>query len=261
MKMPRTHSTGVGTGAADRRPRQEGLLERPDSGEAGAASLSHYKVRAVGKLEGYRNDIQILRALAVLSVVIFHVDPTWLPGGYLGVDIFFVISGYVISSSILEGIDHGSFSFTSFYLKRARRILPALVVTVAFSLAVGALLFTPDDFGALGESAINSVVSVANILFWLQISYFDQDALTKPLLHMWSLSVEEQFYLIWPLLIVLFARLGHAALIGAVGVAGLLSLLGAELMQASDPSASFFLMPFRIFQFAAGCALDRKSVG
>jgi peptidoglycan/LPS O-acetylase OafA/YrhL len=159
----------------------------------------------------FRSDIQALRAVAVLVVLLFHVEFFATPAGFLGVDIFFVISGFVITSQIVRETEAGSFSFTQFYIRRSRRIFPAAVLTVAATVTIGALLLPINEFRSLGISALHSLLGMANLFFWRESGYFDTSAVTKPLLHMWSLSVEEQFYLAWPLLLVVAARTRRAS--------------------------------------------------
>ena len=139
----------------------------------------------------YRADIDGLRALAVLSVTIFHLRASWMPNGFLGVDIFFVLSGFLITTILYREITTDTFSFTRFYIRRIRRILPAFFVVVFVALGLGLLLFQYGDLYALKKSAIASVAFLANIEFARQGGYFDVSAEEKPLLHIWSLSVEE----------------------------------------------------------------------
>ena len=147
----------------------------------------------------YRHDIDGLRALAVLSVVLFHAFPEWIHGGFIGVDIFFVISGYLISSIIYKGLDDGSFSFGDFYIRRIKRIFPALIVVLVSCLAFGWFALLADEYQQLGKHIFGASTFTNNFMFWAENGYFDNDASTKPLLHLWSLSIEEQFYLLWPL--------------------------------------------------------------
>jgi peptidoglycan/LPS O-acetylase OafA/YrhL len=149
----------------------------------------------------YRADIDGLRAVAVLAVVGFHAFPAWVPGGFIGVDIFFVISGFLISTIIFGGLDRQTFSFATFYARRIRRIFPALLVVLAASFAVGWVMMLPIEYQQLGKHIAGGAGFVSNLVLWRESGYFDYAADTKPLLHLWSLGVEEQFYLIWPLLL------------------------------------------------------------
>ena len=142
----------------------------------------------------YRADIDGLRAVAIVPVVLYHSSIAPFGGGFVGVDVFFVISGYLITSFIVEQIDRGKFSLRNFYLRRIRRILPALFLMMTFCAAIGWLLFTPQDYKLLGQSIFATVLFSSNILFWRQSSYFDVPLEERPLLHTWSLGVEEQFY-------------------------------------------------------------------
>ncbi|WP_131781126.1 acyltransferase family protein [Legionella gresilensis] len=150
---------------------------------------------------GYRPDIDGLRAVAVLSVVAFHAFPNRLKGGFIGVDIFFVISGYLISTIIFQNLDRGTFSFKEFYIRRVKRIFPALILVLISCFVFGWLVLLPDETKQLGKHMIGSASFIQNIILWNEAGYFDNAAETKPLLHIWSLGVEEQFYFIWPLLI------------------------------------------------------------
>jgi peptidoglycan/LPS O-acetylase OafA/YrhL len=155
----------------------------------------------------YRPDIDGLRALAVLSVVIYHIAPSMLPGGFLGVDIFFVISGYLISLIVLREQMNGTFRFNDFYSRRILRLFPALVAVLMATIAFGALSLFADEYARLGSYASWAAVFLTNIQLMHEAGYFDVASNTKPLLHLWSLSVEEQFYLVWPALIILLGYL------------------------------------------------------
>ena len=149
----------------------------------------------------YRPDIDGLRALAVLSVVAYHAFPAEITGGFVGVDIFFVISGYLISKIIFSGLKNGDFSFADFYARRVKRIFPALILVLAASLGFGFFALLAEELRQLGKHIAASTVFASNFLLWKEVGYFDSRAELKPLLHLWSLGIEEQFYLIWPLLL------------------------------------------------------------
>lgn len=149
----------------------------------------------------YRPDIDGLRALAVLSVVAFHAFPTGLKGGFIGVDIFFVISGYLISTIIFQNLEKGTFSFTEFYIRRIKRIFPALILVLAASYAFGWFALFADEYKQLSKHIAAGASFISNIVLWDEAGYFDNATETKPLLHLWSLGVEEQFYLAWPVLL------------------------------------------------------------
>ena len=149
----------------------------------------------------YRSEIDGLRAFAVLSVVAFHAFPSWLKGGFIGVDIFFVISGFLITSHIFENLDKGQFSFTDFFSRRIRRIFPALILVMASSLAFGWLALLADEFAQLGKHVASGAAFITNFILVDESGYFDNAAETKPMLHLWSLAVEEQFYIVWPLVL------------------------------------------------------------
>src|SRR4051794_14346546 len=169
--------------------------------------------------EAYRRDIDGLRAFAVLAVVTFHAFPWLMPGGFVGVDVFFVISGYLISGLISQRLAEGRFTFTDFYARRIKRIFPALIVVLVACYAFGWLTLLPVEFAALGKHIAAGMGFVSNFALWREAGYFDASAATKPLLHLWSLGIEEQFYLVWPLAPVAFAKWRRSALplIVAVG--------------------------------------------
>ncbi|SDF93052.1 MULTISPECIES: acyltransferase family protein [unclassified Duganella] len=154
----------------------------------------------------YRADIDGLRAIAVLSVVVFHAFPTLLPGGFIGVDIFFVISGYLIGSILLKGMATQQFSFADFYARRVRRIFPALALVLTSCAVLGWFGLFPDEYQQLGKHMFAGASFVSNFFLWGEVGYFDTAADTKPLLHLWSLAVEEQFYIVWPPLLLLAFR-------------------------------------------------------
>ncbi|MBP1296610.1 acyltransferase family protein [Bradyrhizobium elkanii] len=203
----------------------------------------------------YRADIDGLRAIAVLSVMAFHFGGL-LPGGFTGVDVFFVISGYLITSQLAQEIHEGTFGLLGFYYRRIRRIVPALVVMLAVTLAAGKFLLMPGDYMALGASAAAAAFGASNFFFLTHTDYFAQAADLMPLLHTWSLAVEEQFYLVWPLLLLLLVagrkRLDVAAAIGALVIIG----FGASLVwMDSDPKAAFFMAVPRAWELAIGALL------
>jgi peptidoglycan/LPS O-acetylase OafA/YrhL len=154
----------------------------------------------------YRPDIDGLRALAVIPVVLFHVFPELITGGYVGVDIFFVISGYLISLIILKNFNSNTFSFVDFYVRRIRRIFPTLTTVLVFSLVFGWFALLPDEYAQLGKHVAGSSVFISNFVLLSESGYFDSASISKPLLHLWSLAVEEQFYIVWPLLLVFFRK-------------------------------------------------------
>lgn len=203
----------------------------------------------------YRPEIDGLRALAALSVVIFHVNKDLLPGGFLGVDIFFVISGFLISSIIMRQAEAGTWSFKSFYIKRLKRLAPAMLVVCLLTPIFALAILGPTQLIATAKSAFYSVLYVSNFQYWIESGYFDNGAIYKPLLHTWSLSVEEQFYLIWPALILIGLKFSKRALPILFALLFLASLAGSYFYENKDSAAIFFLMPFRIYEFAIGALL------
>lgn len=199
----------------------------------------------------FRPDIEGLRCIAVLAVLLFHLDPHWLPGGFQGVDMFFVISGYLITRLIRD--QQPDFSFSRFYLRRFWRLFPALGATIGASVIVAYAVLSPPDYEALAGSALAAVFGVSNFYFLGHLDYFNGDTLVYPLLHTWSLGVEEQFYLLWPLLVVVACRANRlAAVIPWLFVGTFFFNL---LLAGIDPQFAFYMMPFRIFEFAAGASV------
>ena len=208
----------------------------------------------------YRPEIDGLRAVAVVSVVLYHINEAWLPGGYVGVDIFFVISGFLITSIIWRQMEGGTFSLADFYLRRIRRIIPVMLVVVATTVVAGAFLLLPEALGRLSLSAIFSVASAANIYFWryLDDGYFAESNDQEPLLHLWSLGVEEQFYLVWPLLLLLVGLLGKHRLAVAIAGAALIAVASFALAEATNeayPKFSYFMLPARAGELMIGALL------
>jgi peptidoglycan/LPS O-acetylase OafA/YrhL len=207
----------------------------------------------------YRPDIDGLRALAVFLVLFDHLRVSRFSGGYVGVDVFFVISGFLITRLIVQEVREGrGFSFSRFYARRLRRILPALLATCIVSAVFAFLLLSPEDLAAFGGSLWTSVLSMSNVFFCFNTGYFAAEAQTRPLLHLWSLGVEEQFYALWPLLLVLLMKRGERVTVWSLVGAGVVSVLLAQwfllnrswFADANDPA--FYLTPFRVFEFAMG---------
>jgi len=223
----------------------------------------------------YRPDIDGLRAIAVGSVLLYHLQESLMPGGFVGVDIFFVISGYLITKLIYKELSEtGEFAYKHFYVRRVRRLFPALFFTLLFCILLAYFLLSPAHLIEFGQSLIAAIFSVSNFFFWSISGYFDSDSSIKPLLHTWSLSVEEQFYLIWPaVLVALFSLKNHRAIPVFIVVVGGVSLLinvlffsqqlaisswfsTAEVQSVLDiPSTVFYWLPFRVFEFSIGAIL------
>lgn len=212
---------------------------------------------------GYRTDIDGMRALAVLGVVLFHAHVPGFDGGYVGVDIFFVISGYLITSILLRELDSGQFSIGRFYLRRIRRILPALVVVLIATSIASMMFLAPDKLAEFGRSVIATSLFYSNIFFSFYTGYFDGRAITRPLLHTWSLGVEEQFYIIWPVFLYVAYRavIGKGRLICLVVILALASLALAQ-WKSGGPSASryFFLPQSRMWELMIGSVVAFRFV-
>ncbi len=205
----------------------------------------------------YRPDIDGLRAFAVLAVLIFHAFPSALPGGFVGVDIFFVISGYLITSILLKELASASFSLTHFYNKRIQRIFPALLVVLTFCLWVGWVTLTPIEYKQLGRYTAGGAAFLNNFLFWRDAGYFDSEATTKPLLHLWSLAIEEQFYLVWPILLWLCHLVSRQAFVKAIAIGVIFwgSLCLSYIWVQRDITADFYSPLSRSWELAMGAAL------
>ncbi|WP_413794638.1 MULTISPECIES: acyltransferase family protein [unclassified Pseudomonas] len=207
-----------------------------------------------GKQLPYRPEIDGLRALAVILVLLFHFE-LGITGGYIGVDVFFVISGYLITELIRNSINAGRFSFVDFYARRLLRLHPALLTTVFISLVAGFVLMDPASFSGLAESAKYTIFSASNFYFWINQGYFDAASLTKPLLHTWSLAAEWQFYLVWPLIVWFSLKWFDRYISWLLVLLTLVSLLASQLMLGYDSSAAYFLIPFRVFELSIGALI------
>ncbi len=202
----------------------------------------------------YRPDIDGLRAIAVLSVIAFHAFPSWLPGGFIGVDVFFVISGFLITALIQDNLQQQSFSFGAFYAGRARRLFPALIVVLLSCQLFGWFALLSDEYQALGKHVAASAAFIPNLIFWSESGYFDYAADAKPLLHLWSLGVEEQFYLLWPAVIWLAFRYRFSLMKTCITLL-VVSLLLNLIMTEEAASAAFFLPVTRMWELLSGCLL------
>ncbi|MBE2286406.1 MAG: acyltransferase family protein [Prosthecobacter sp.] len=202
----------------------------------------------------YRPDIDGLRALAVLSVLLFHAG-LGVQGGYVGVDVFFVISGYLITGLILKDLEAGKFSLLHFWERRIRRIMPPLVVVVLVTLATGWWLLLAEDYKELGQSVVAQVLLLSNVFFWRESGYFEQNSDLKPLLHTWSLAVEEQFYVFFPMVLLVLMR-APRRVVWPVLAAVLLASFGLGVRWShSRPEAAFYLLPTRAWELLLGALL------
>jgi peptidoglycan/LPS O-acetylase OafA/YrhL len=203
----------------------------------------------------YRPDIDGLRAIAVMSVVLCHAGTQSISGGFIGVDIFFVISGFLITSIITTEIRQGSFTLVNFYERRIRRIFPALFVMLAFSSAIAYIIFMPKEIEGFGKSLIAATLSVSNIFFWTQVSYFDSSAELKPLLHTWSLGVEEQFYIFFPVFLIVVFRYLKQQVVTLILLVSLLSFFASLWAVEHETSKAFYLAHLRAWELAIGALL------
>lgn len=206
----------------------------------------------------YRKEIDGLRAIAVLPVIFFHAGSSWFGGGFVGVDIFFVISGYLITSILLAEHEAGTFSIYHFYERRARRILPALFLVMFVTLPFAWYWMLPYQLKEFSDSLLAVSTSISNILFWKQSGYFDISSELKPLLHTWSLAVEEQYYVFFPIFLFLFWSIDKGRGIWLKGVliaAAFFSLVFAQRMVTEDASFAFYLLPTRGWELLIGALI------
>jgi peptidoglycan/LPS O-acetylase OafA/YrhL len=205
--------------------------------------------------KGYRADLDGLRSVAILAVVIFHTFPDILPGGFTGVDIFFVLSGYLITTNLLNSFDHKTFTYLDFYSRRIRRIFPALIVVLLTTLVAGWFILLPDEYELLGKHVFSGSFFYSNINLFREVAYFDPKAEFKPLLHLWSLAVEEQFYIFWPPTI-MFLLKRSCNITYKVTFLTILSLLICLLLVSRYPSATFYMLPTRAWELLLGAVLS-----
>ena len=200
----------------------------------------------------YRAEIDGLRALAVLPVILFHAGFEWFSGGFVGVDVFFVISGYLITTIIISEMDEGKFSIINFYERRARRILPALFFVLMVCIPLALFLLAPSDLVSFGKSLIGVSTFLSNVFFWAESGYFDTASELKPLLHTWSLAVEEQFYILFPVFLIIIWKFGIKWVSLSLVILFLMSLGLAQWGAYNKPSATFFLLPTRGWELLIG---------
>lgn len=201
----------------------------------------------------FRKDLNGLRAIAVISVVLFHFNATWMPGGFAGVDVFFVISGFLMTGIIFKGIEKKNFSILQFYIARANRIIPALAVLCLILLVFGWFYITPQDYKVLGKHVGSSIGFLSNIMYWRESGYFDASSHEKWLLHTWSLSVEWQFYIIYPIALVLMRKLISLRVMKKVILLGtIFGFIICILITYKLPSASYYLFPTRAWEMMIG---------
>lgn len=203
----------------------------------------------------FRYDIGVLRAIAVIAVVLFHFKAPFFQGGFVGVDIFFVISGFLMTSIILKGFQQQNFNFWAFYSKRAQRIVPALAVLLSITVLLGFLTVLPKDIDNIKSYALSSLFFVSNISYYLSSGYFENDSQSNFLLHTWSLSVEWQFYFIYPILLYpfrLYVNKNNGQAVALLSLLILVSFFGMAYYNDKDNNFAFFMFPARAWEMLAG---------
>jgi peptidoglycan/LPS O-acetylase OafA/YrhL len=213
--------------------------------QANSPDLTHPK---------YRPDIDGLRAVAIISVVLFHAFRDYFKGGFIGVDIFFVISGFLISTILISSLEKNRYSILQFYIKRIRRIFPALITVMVATILFAWLVLFSDEFERFGRHLTSGIAFVSNIVFWRESGYFDSASETKPLLHFWSLAIEEQFYLFWPILLAFLWKKGLGILKLTVFIASVSFVFNIFIIE-NHPVAAFFLPITRVWELMAGGVL------
>jgi peptidoglycan/LPS O-acetylase OafA/YrhL len=208
----------------------------------------------------YRHEIDVLRAVAVLFVLAAHLKLKYMAGGYVGVDIFFVVSGFLIGRQVCVDIEAGQFSFKAFYERRIRRILPGLYAVLAVSAFASLVLLLPADLEDFSASALSTMAFASNLFFWQEAGYFASPAQEKPLLHTWSLGVEEQFYLVFPFAALAVARWANGRWVVSFGVTAAASFAFDIWSTQAHPAAAFYLAPGRAWQFLVGSVLAMTSI-
>lgn len=224
------------------------------------------RVRCVGTVATeraipYRDDIEGLRAISVISVVLFHAIPRLLPGGFIGVDVFFVISGYLITSILLRDLENGVFRISEFYARRLIRLIPALLAVLLSLWVFGRYFLLADELHLLGKHVAAGALFVSNFVLLSESGYFDTSSDLKPLLHLWSLAIEEQFYIFWPILLAGLFRLPRKVALTLIVLIGLGSF-GSNLAQVrGNPASAFYLLPARFWELLTGCMLAFNFIG
>lgn len=213
-------------------------------------------VNTVKSKAGYRPDIDGLRAIAVVAVILYHFGVAGFNGGFIGVDVFFVISGYLITKGIVSAHLKGKFSFSDFYLRRTRRLIPALIAVIFVTFLLSFYLLGPADFASFSGSVVYALAGISNFYFWMQSGYFDNFSNIKPLLHTWSLSVELQFYLLWPVIVLAISKyLKHIYRLFFVALFIIFFSFLSVYQLKVDSSGAFYLPWFRMHEFAIGAAV------
>lgn len=200
----------------------------------------------------YRPDIDGLRAVAILAVVCFHIFPSNMPGGFIGVDIFFVISGYLISTIIFSSLERERFSLVEFYVRRIRRIFPALIIVLVSCLIFGWYILFADEFRQLGKHTVAGAAFIQNLILWRESGYFDSSAESKPLLHLWSLAIEEQFYIFWPLLLAYVWKKNWSFLKITASIAAVSFAVSIYMITTGYSAAAFYHPYSRFWELMAG---------
>jgi len=200
----------------------------------------------------YRSEIDGLRALAVIPVIFFHAGFESFSGGYIGVDVFFVISGYLITTILINSLEEKNFSLIDFYLRRAKRILPALFLIMLICIPFAWMWMLPYDLKNFSQSLVAVTFFASNFLFTIESGYFDSQSENKPLLHTWSLAVEEQYYLIFPIFLFLCWKFGKNKIFWFIVILASISFIISEWGWRNKPIANFFLAPSRIWEIFAG---------
>lgn len=194
-----------------------------------------------------------LRALAVFAVILYHLDFDVLSGGFIGVDVFFVISGFLITRNIIDDVSAGKFNLSGFFYRRAKRLFPAFLFTVFISAILGWLLLSPTHLERFSESILYALISLSNFYFMSEAGYFEPSSVFRPLLHFWSLAVEEQFYLVWPIILIFLIKIKNGLyIVPALLLIGTASIIASEYKIDNIPAAVFFLTPFRLMEFSMG---------
>ena len=202
--------------------------------------------------KNYQPGVDGLRAVAVILVLIFHVGFSGVPGGFVGVDVFFVISGYLITGIIFNQTEKGTFSYINFMFARIARLYPALIATLIAVFAGCFILYSPSDFVSVSKSAIYALYSASNIFFAQSVGYFDTSSEINPLLHTWSLGVEQQFYLVWPLIIGVAYLVKKSLVPWVLVIISIASLASSQWATINMQTEAYYWMPFRVFELSFG---------